>query len=513
MLASPLTDWLTVEAPRPGPIRDWRHAGWLAVGTVCFGAFMGQLDASIVTLTFPALRAQFHAPLASVEWVSLGYLLPLVALLAPVGRLSDALGRKQFYLYGFALFTLASAACGWAPSLLALIGFRVVQAVGAAMLQANSVALVTTSVPATRMRAALGVQAAAQALGLALGPTVGGLLVESVGWRWVFWVNVPVGVAGLILGRYLLPRTKVRTPAGAFDWPGVALLATCTTALLLAVSSVSGLAIPVGAMVALTVVGVLAGVGFVVRQRTARSPLVDLGLLRDRAVSGGLAAALGGYLVLFGPLVLVPVIFTAGGAMRAGLAVTTLPAGFGLAAVLGARLMPPRWSHRVRCVFGAVICLLVLAALAGLPAPMATSASVLVPALGVLGVGLGLFTPPNNAMVMGAIPARSSGVGGGLVNMARSLGTSLGVAAVTLTLYLTGADTDLGARWVLALLALVAALVAVAAWLAGGGTGGDGSGGDGSSGAGQSARAPAAASMIAETPSGDSGSPSADPHP
>jgi EmrB/QacA subfamily drug resistance transporter len=467
-------------------IRNWRHAGWLAVGTVCFGAFMGQLDASIVTLTFPTLRTQFNASLASVEWVSLAYLLALVALLAPVGRLSDALGRKQLYLYGFALFTLASAACGWAPTLLALVGFRALQAIGAALLQANSVALVTTSVPAHRMRAALGVQAAAQALGLALGPTVGGLLVDSVGWRWVFWVNVPVGVIGLVLGRYLLPRTRARTPTGAFDWPGVALLAIGTTALLLAVSTASGLAVPAWVIVALPVSAVVAGVGFVVRQRKSASPLIDLRLLRDRAVSGGLAAALGGYLVLFGPLVLVPVILAGDGAMRAGLAVTALPAGFGLAAVFGARLLPTGWSQRMRCAAGAGLCVLVLTlltVLAGYPAA-------LVPGLAVLGIGLGLFTPPNNAMVMGAIPACSSGVGGGLLNMARGLGTSLGVAAVTLTLHLTGTGTNQGARWVFGLLAGVAVLVVLAGWLAGGQPTSD-----------------------AETSAGDIGRPSAVPHP
>src|SRR5205085_6861860 len=142
------------------------------------------LDASIVTLAFPALQRQFHAPLAAVQWVSLAYLLTLVALLVGVGQLADAWGRKLLYLYGFALFTLASAACGLAPGLTWLIAFRVGQAIGAAMLQANSVALVVTSVPRDRMRAALGVQAAAQALGLALGPTLGGVLVTFAGWQW-----------------------------------------------------------------------------------------------------------------------------------------------------------------------------------------------------------------------------------------------------------------------------------------------------------------------------------------
>ena len=139
--------WLGRERARPERVRAWPQAWKLAVATVCFGAFMGQLDASIVTLTYRPVQAEFGAGLAGVEWVSLAYLLVLIALVVPVGRLSDAHGRKLLYLYGFVVFTAGSAACGFAPSLGLLIGFRAVQAVGAAMLQANSVALVTTSAP------------------------------------------------------------------------------------------------------------------------------------------------------------------------------------------------------------------------------------------------------------------------------------------------------------------------------------------------------------------------------
>jgi MFS family permease len=196
------------EPARPAVIREHPLAPWFAVATVCFGAFMGQLDASVVTVAFPALQRQFGATLASVQWVSLSYLLVLTALLVPAGRWSDRTGRKLMYLYGFLVFAAASAVCGLASSLWMLVALRVVQAAGAAMLQANSVALVVTSVPASARRAALGVQAAAQAVGLASGPVAGGLLVAAVGWRWVFFLNVPVGVIALLAGVYLLPRTR-----------------------------------------------------------------------------------------------------------------------------------------------------------------------------------------------------------------------------------------------------------------------------------------------------------------
>jgi MFS family permease len=419
---------LGVEPARPRSVARWPHAHWLAVAAVCLGAFMGQLDASIVTLTFPALSRQFGASLAGVQWVSLSYLLTLVALLVPVGRLADSVGRKLVYLYGFAVFTVASAACGFADTLPLLVGLRVVQAVGAAMLQANSVALVTTSSPRASMRAALGVQAAAQAIGLALGPTLGGVLVAGAGWQWVFWVNVPIGLIAVAAGRYLLPRTRQRTALRRIDWPGVALLGTSSTALLLGLSALSGLDTPPWLVVILFSGAAAAGVGFVLRQRSATEPMIDLNLLRDRVVAGGLMAALLGYLVLFGPLVLVPVL--GGSVVRAGFVLTSLPVGFALAATFGGG----RWPDRVRAIAGGLLAVAALLPLCLLP----LTDPVLASSLAVLGIGLGLFTPANNAGVMAAIPAACSGVGGGLVNMARGVGTTLGVASVTLALHGVG---------------------------------------------------------------------------
>ena len=301
---------LTQERARPARIRERPDAGWLAVATVCFGAFMGQLDASIVTLTYRPLRTEFGASLAAVQWVSLAYLLTLAALLIPVGRLADARGHKLLYLYGFVVFTAASAACGLAPSLGVLIAFRIVQAIGAALLQANSVALVVTSAPHGKVRKAIGVQAAAQAIGLALGPTLGGLLVSTWGWRWVFGINVPIGIVAVVAGIYLLPRSKTLTPTTGRDRSGLLLLFTATTAGLLAISAVSGLGLPRWAPIALLATAVATAAGFALRERRAAAPLVDLALLSDRTVGSGLLGALCGYLVLFGPLVLVPIVLT-----------------------------------------------------------------------------------------------------------------------------------------------------------------------------------------------------------
>jgi len=355
------------------------------------------------------------------------------------------------------VFTAASAACGLAPTLLALIAFRAVQAVGAALLQANSVALVVTSAPRARMRAALGVQAAAQALGLALGPTIGGALVATLGWRWVFGINVPIGLIALIAGYYLLPRTHQRTRGDRLDWPGLALLATATTAFLLAMSAASGLKVPLGVLVALFATAIAAGAALVAWERHTNAPMIDTQVLANPLVARGLLGASGGYLVLFGPLVLIPLVLVGRGmsALHAGLILTALPAGFALAASGAGAALPRQWNDHRRCALGAAACTCALAAM--LLTPLTPAA--LVGLLAVLGLGLGVYTPANNAMIMGAIPARSSGAGGGLINMTRGLGTALGVALVTLALHLATGTT--GARLALAGLTVASLTLAI----------------------------------------------------
>ncbi|MFJ2190225.1 MFS transporter [Kitasatospora sp. NPDC087861] len=491
MNATALAARLLTERPRPRGVAGWRHAHWLAVGTVCLGAFLGQLTASVTALVFPALGRHFDAGFAAVEWVALAYLLVLVALLAPVGWLSDLVGRKTMYLGGFAVFALASLGAGCAGSLGVLVGFRAVQAVGGAMMQANSVALVARGVPEHAMRRALGIQAAAQGLGLALGPSLGGLLVEHASWRWVFWINVPIGVLGILAGWFLLPRTRVGSPLGTrvgsalavsadsvpadsvpagsplaraaasspadgadgrFDLPGLLLLAGSTTALLLALSTASGLPLPGWAVAALLLAAAVLALGLVRQERRAARPILAPGLVNTPGVRSGLVVSLIGYLLLFCPLVLGPVLLTDAGVpmARAGLLITLLPAAFALAATVGGALLPRGWSDVARCRAGAVLAGagLLLFALVPVSGPAVAAPLLLA------GYGLGLLLPANNALVMRAIPAQCSAVGGGMVNMARSLGTALGTALPVLGVHLAGAAS--GGRTVLLALAAVA---------------------------------------------------------
>lgn len=403
------------------------------VAAVCAGAFMGQLDASIVTIATPDLRDDLGISVHAAQWASLSYLVVLVGAVAPIGRASDMAGRKVIYIYGFAVFGLASIGCALSGSLAMLIGLRAVQAVGAAMLQANSVALIRTSVPSHQLTRALGIQGTAQAIGLALGPLLGGLLIGWGGWPSVFWVNVPVSVLGVALGVVLLPRTRQRAPRAPFDWLGCAGLFASCALLLLALSWASEAA---ALAAGLAVAAVLCGAAFVARERRFPHPVIDLRVLARRRVRLGIANGLLAYAVLFGALFVSPLQLAGHTALtpaRIGLVCAALPIGMGMMAPFGASLAQ-RLGNTAAASSGLALavggCLLAcLPGLAALPA-----------GLGLLGIGLGVYIPANNAAVAGAGRADQAGMLSGVVNLVRGMGTALGIGIASLLFVAGGAD-------------------------------------------------------------------------
>jgi EmrB/QacA subfamily drug resistance transporter len=425
---------LFAEHPPLPRLAAWPAYRWLVVGTVCLGAFLGQLDASIAGLVLPTLEDVFKAPVATVEWVALAYLLTLAALVVPLGRLADLLGRKMLYTWGFLIFIAGSALCGIAPTLGWLIAFRVVQAFGAAMLQANSVAIITAAVPRRALGRAIGVQGAAQAVGLSVGPSVGGVLIDSLGWQWVFFIAVPFGLLGTVFGWLVLPRTSREAVAEVahepqrFDWLGAALLGPAVALVLLGLTygNTWGWTSP---RFALTVaLACICLATFWIAEGRSASPLIDPALLRVRSFSLGLVAGLLSYAVLFGSLFLMPFYLErilGQTAAQTGLLLTPIPIALGVLAPIAGTLAD-RIGPVAPTVAGMASAAVALAALALLPD---LSLPATLGLLALLGIGLGLFTPPNNAAVMGSAPPHRLGVAGGILNMARSIGTSLGVAS------------------------------------------------------------------------------------
>ena len=407
---------------------------WLVVGTVCVGAFLGQLDASIAGLILPTLESTLHAATANVEWVAIAYLLVLAALVVPFGRLSDLVGRKLLYTAGFGVFIAGSALCGLAPNLGWLIAFRCVQAVGAAMLQANSVAIITAAAGPRRLGRAIGIQGAAQAVGLSIGPTVGGLLIDLAGWRWVFLIAVPFGLVGMVLGWLVLPRTpNVRVRAAQqvrerFDWLGALLLGPVVGLILLALTLGSSWGWTSPRLVLVSLAALLFLGMFVAGELRATSPLVDLSLFRARQFSTGIVAGLLSYAVLFGSMFSIPFFLERVlglSAAQTGVLLSPIPLALAVVAPL-AGAVSDRVGARLPTVTGMALsaAALLLLALQSTPNLIVT-----LPILALLGVGMGLFTAPNNSSIMSAAPRERLGTAGGVLNMTRSLGTSLGVAA------------------------------------------------------------------------------------
>jgi EmrB/QacA subfamily drug resistance transporter len=457
-------DRLLVEPRRPQIIRDRPNAHWFAVAAVCVGAFMGQLDASIVTVALPTFQHTFGASVGAVTWVGLSYLLVLVATVTAVGRFADMWGRKLLYVYGFVIFTLSSVLCGLAPDLGALCGFRALQAVGAAMLQANSLAIIVLVVPARALGRAIGLQGAAQALGLAMGPTVGGLLLAAGGWRLIFFVNVPFGIFGALAAILLVPRSQNLLARVRFDWTGLGIFFPAVAALLSAITFGAEHGWASALIVGLFVAAALLGVVFVWHERRDRDPMLDLGLFRSAQFSTGIVSGTGSYLVMFGVLLLVPFFLERGlgfGTARSGLELMAMPLAFGIVAPLAGRLAD-RVGARPLTLSGMA---LVATGLLVLGAVNPGTAGFLV-LLAAIGVGMGLFTSPNNASIMGAAPGQQAGMASGVLNMTRGTGTALGLA-VTGTIFVAAGGDHGGAAGAQHAFGITAYVLAGIAFVAG----------------------------------------------
>ncbi len=253
----------------------------------------------------------------------------------------------------------------------------------------------------------------------------------------MYWVNVPVGVVAIIAGRYLLPRTRKFAPREKFDWPGTLLLVAWTSALLLVLSAASGLPLPAWLTALLAAAGVAGVIGFVRRELSTRHPLIPVWLLRSAPVALALAGAACGYLTLFGPLVLIPQLLGHGlGVVRTGLLLSALPIGFGVAALFGDKVLPRAWGNRPRGFAGASLTCAVMVAAIFLP----VRPVLVVPQLALAGLGLGIFVPANNTLIMRATADSSASLLGGLVNMARGIGTTLGISLMALAWHLGNQD-------------------------------------------------------------------------
>jgi EmrB/QacA subfamily drug resistance transporter len=396
----------------------------VAVGT---GTFMSALDGSVVNTVLPVITQNLGVSVATVEWVVTIYLLVVSGLLLSVGRLGDLRGHKQVYLLGFVGFVLGSMLCGLAPSATMLTIFRGFQALGAAMLFANSPAIITMHFPSWQRGQALGLQATMTYLGLTTGPALGGWLASFYGWRSVFFINIPVGLMALSLSWIFIPSDNHTDKSLGFDFSGASLFMLGLMALLLGLNQGHAwgwLSLPILALMAGSL---LMLAGFVWLEARRDEPMLDMRLFASGLFSNATFTALLNYLCVYGILFLTPFFLIEGrglSAAQAGLVLTAQPVVMALVAPLSGTLSD-RIGSRLPAGAG-------LAAMGGgvllLAGQGAQTPIWLVAAgLGLAGLGVGFFTSPNNSALMGAAPENRQGIAAGVLATARNVGMVLGI--------------------------------------------------------------------------------------
>jgi EmrB/QacA subfamily drug resistance transporter len=408
---------------RPSSTHKW----WifLAVG---IGTFMSALDGSVVNTILPVLRDFFKSNVASIEWAVVIYLLVVSSLLLTFGRLGDLRGHKGMYAGGFLIFVGASAVCGLASTVTVLVAARTVQAIGAAMLFANSPAILTRSFPPQQRGQALGLQAMMTYLGLTVGPSLGGWLTQSVSWRAVFYINVPVGLLAFILSLVFIPADK---PALAqtehFDWPGAVLFAAGLGALLLGLNQGDAWGWTSPAVLACGAAALILLGSFLRVEMRTPSPMLDLSLFKVRVFSASTASAVLNYVCLYCVIFLMPFYLLQGRGLnpaQAGLLLTAQPIIMAIVAPISGSFSD-RIGSRLLATVGMVVMAGGLFLLSSLKPDSANSAILV--GLAVTGLGTGIFISPNTSALMGSAPRQRQGIASGILATARNVGMVLGV--------------------------------------------------------------------------------------
>ncbi len=406
---------------------DYSRKWWVLL-SVAMGIFLSTIDSSIVNIALPTLQESLNASFATVQWVVVAYLLVVTSLMLGIARLGDMIGKKRIYQTGMVIFTLGSLLCGMAPSIGMLIAFRVLQGVGAVMMQALGMAIVTEAFPRSERGRALGIMGTVVSLGISIGPTLGGLILGTIGWRAIFLVNLPVGIVGLTLVRRHVPDW--RPPTGQrFDAPGAVLLLLTLLALSLGLTfgpeqgwdSAPILAALIGAVVGM-------GIFLWVESRLDQ-PMVDLTLFRDPLFSISLLTGFLVFMVIAGMFVLPFYLERVKGydPRQTGLFLTVVPAALGLTAPIAGALSD-RYGSRGISLIGLTVA--VAACLGASTLSEQTSTLGYIVRLLPVGLGAGLFHAPNNSAIMGAAPRERLGVASGLLSLSRTFGQVTGLPLI-----------------------------------------------------------------------------------
>ena len=430
----------------PIPRRYWSVISiWLALT-------MAVLDGAIANVALPVIAHQLGASPASSVWVINAYQLTITVLLLPLAALGDRIGYKCIYIPGLALFTIGSVGCALGGTLPLLISARVFQGVGAACIMSMNAALVRATYPASMLGRGIGYNAMVLSMSAAIGPTLAALILSVASWPWLFLINLPIGIAALIVGRKALPEPQGH--GRPFDWPSAILSAAMMGCVVFGAEMFAREGAGFG--IALVVLGVAAGSTLVWRERGVKAPLIPLDLLRIPIFTLSIAASVVSFAAQMLAYTTLPFLLQSvlgRSVFATGLLITPWPIGVGIAAPFAGRL-----ADRIPAGLLGGVGLAVFAAGLFLLSQLGTHPDNLQIAwrMAVCGIGFGLFQSPNNRTIVSAAPKPRSGAAGGMLATARLLGQTFGAVTVGVTFHLFG----VGAGPVLLLAASIAALLA-----------------------------------------------------
>jgi DHA2 family multidrug resistance protein-like MFS transporter len=406
----------------PVPRRYW------AIATIILAICMSVLDATIANVALPSIARDFHVTNAASIWVINSYQLAILALLLPLASLGEIVGYRRVSQTGMLVFTIASLGCAFSSSLLTLSIARVVQGLGAAGIMSVNAALMRFTYPQHMLGRAIGINAFAVAVTAAIGPTVASAILAVAHWRWLFAINLPIGIVTLAIARYAQPQTE--RSARRLNYGGALLLAAT---FILLVSGLQALAHDAGTPVALLEIGggIVLGIALVRHEVSRSTPIIPFDLLRGRPFALSIATSICSFTAQSAAFVSLPFEIQRLGhsAVETGLFITPWPVAIGFAAPLAGRLSD-RYHAGVLCSIGMLTLCAGLVLLAFLPA--GAGAADFLWRMALCGLGFGFFQTPNNRALLSAAPRQRSGAAGGILSTARLLGQTLGAAGVAL---------------------------------------------------------------------------------
>jgi EmrB/QacA subfamily drug resistance transporter len=401
---------------------------WWTLGAVAFGLFMIMLDNTIVNVALPAIEHSLHMSISSLEWIVTAYALTFAALLITGGKLGDMFGRRKMFIVGLVVFTLASLACGLAPNAGFLIGARAVQGIGAALMNPATLSIITATFPPKERGQAIGIWAGVSALALAIGPLLGGLIVDNINWHWIFYVNVPVGVVGIVVSYFFIKESRDTSHEQSIDLPGLVTSGASLLALSYALieGNNHGWTSP-------EILGLFAGAAvllaaFILLEMRQRLPMLDLSLFKIGSFVGANLVAMLVSLGMFGVFFYISLYVqnilgyspTKAGAIFLPMTILII-----LVAPIAGKL-----SDRIgsRWLMGAGMGILGVSLLLYQRIGLHTGFWSLLPQLLLGGLGMALTMSPMTSAAMGSVPIDKAGVGSGVLNSFRQMGGSLGIA-------------------------------------------------------------------------------------